>query len=194
MLNPIQGKFSFCCILWFFFVSSTPQRTSDGKNEVNTLILQSMQHDVVGVKSLSWFHHSLYSNKGPFIEYVTLAKLHSFTMIGARPGAVAQWLASLHLTSGTQFNSWCLHVRQKFHPGHKCHSAHYRGPCLLGITQVKVILNSLIHPSINHKDRLVRHSLALVHCNANRWVWSSIHTGGHDTQGLKCWQLCHPVP
>ena len=40
------------------------------------------------------------------------------------------------------------HVRRTFHPGHKCHSPHYRGPCLpirpyLGENGVK-----LSHPSI----------------------------------------------
>ena len=42
------------------------------------------------------------------------------------------------------------HVRRTFHPGHKCHSPHYHGPCLsirsyLGDSYVK-----LSHPSANH--------------------------------------------
>ena len=49
--------------------------------------------------------------------------------------------------SGPGFNSQCRHVRQKFHPSHKCHSPHYRGPCLsirpyVGESDVK-----LSHPS-----------------------------------------------
>ena len=47
------------------------------------------------------------------------------------------------------------HVRRKFHPGHKCHSPHYRGPCLsirpyLGESDVK-----LSHPSILPWDTIV---------------------------------------
>ena len=67
-----------------------------------------------------------------------------------RPGVVAQWLGSwaLNLRSQVQFPV-PPYVRQKFHPGHKCHSSHRQVlNCRSHLTQTKVTLNSLIHPYV----------------------------------------------
>ena len=58
-------------------------------------------------------------------------------------------MESIHGSLDQSFFPLGRHVRRKFHPGHKCHSPHYCGPCLsirpyLGKSKVK-----LSHPPIS---------------------------------------------
>ena len=62
--------------------------------------------------------------------FVVKKKITLMNYSPKRHGAVAQWLASRAPNLWTRLNSRCCHVRQQFHPGHKCHSPHCYGLCL----------------------------------------------------------------
>ena len=74
----------------------------------------------------------------------------------------------------TQVQSWCCHVRHNFWPSHKCHSAHYRDPCLfikphLGKCDVK-----LCYPSIPRSRELI--DVSGTHACTRNVLTQDIHT------------------
>ena len=116
-------------------------------------------------KRLIWYevHHKYKFNcslkvtmKRSFMNALFVVKNKKITLMNYSPerhGAVAQWLASRAPNLWTRLNSRCCHVRQKFHPGHKCHSPHYNDPCcLLPLTGLGKSNVKLSHPSIIHSS------------------------------------------
>ena len=76
--------------------------------------------------------HLPYGWNSPWCE-VSLLPFHMVSILGSLPldpGAILGSIEPGLLTSGTGFNPLCYLVRRKFHPGPKCHSPHYCGPCL----------------------------------------------------------------